>query len=109
VRYHEGIEHVFVRQIMANAELAESYGYQSGGNLQTFAWDLADILARTFGYVGSNGKEIRVSQPDIAAYQLYMRDGILTVYEYYDSVVVNIQRMTEALRNKYEYEYYFNK
>ena len=109
VRYHEGIETVFTRQIMANTELARTYGYQGGVDLQTFAWNLSDLLARTFGYVNSRGKEIRVSQPDIAAYQLYVVNGILTVYEYYDSQIVNIQKITDVLRNKYEYEYYFQK
>ena len=109
VRYHEGIETVLQRQIVANTELAKSYGYQDGGNLESFAWTLADILAKTFGYVGSNRKEIRVSRPDIAAYQLYINNGILTVYEYYDGEIVNIQKMTDALRSKYDYEYYFNK
>ncbi|MEI8270201.1 MAG: hypothetical protein WCG45_02430, partial [bacterium] len=80
VRYHEGIETVLQRQIVADTVLAKSYGYQDGADIQSFAWSLADILAKTFGYVGTNGKEIRVSKPDIAAYQLYMNNGILTVY-----------------------------
>jgi hypothetical protein len=109
VRYHEGIETVFARQIISNQELAKSYGYSEENNLDTFAWSLADTLARTFGYVDSKGKEIRVSQPDIAAYQLYMNNGILTVYEYYDSTIVNIQKMSGFLRIKYYYEYYFKK
>ena len=109
VHYHEGIETVLQRQIVAETNLAKAYGYQDGADLQTFAWDLADLLARTFGYVSTNGKEIRVSVPDIAAYQLYMNNGILTVYEYYDSKIVNIQKMTDVLRNKYYYEYYFKK
>jgi hypothetical protein len=109
VHYREGIETVFQRQIVANTELAESYGYQQGADIQNFAWYLADLLARTFGYVNSSGKEIRVSIPDIAAYQLYMNNGILTVYEYYNSKIVNIQKMTDTLRNKYGYEYYFHK
>ncbi len=94
---------------MANTELARTYGYQDGVDLQTFAWNLSDLLARTFGYVNSRGKEIRVSKPDIAAYQLYVVNGILTVYEYYDSKIVNIQKITDVLRNKYYYEYYFQK
>jgi hypothetical protein len=109
VRYHEGIETVFTRQIIANPELARTYGYQDGANLQTFAWNLSDLLARMFGYVSSSGKEIRVTEPDIAAYQLYIVNGILTVYEYYDSKIVNIQKITDVLRNKYYYEYYFQK
>ncbi|MEI7765412.1 MAG: hypothetical protein WCI93_02380 [bacterium] len=109
VHYHEGIETVFARQIVANTQLAKLYGYQDGADLQSFAWNLADLFARTFGYVNSSGNEIRVSIPDIAAYQLYMNNGILTVYEYYDSKIVNIQKMTDVLRNKYDYEYYFKK
>lgn len=109
VHYHEGIETVFARQIVADINLAKNYGYQDGADLQNFAWTLADLLARTFGYVNSSGKEIRVSRPDIAAYQLYMNNGVLTVYEYYDSKIVNIQKMTDVLRNKYYYEYYFKK
>ena len=70
VRYHEGIETVLQRQIVADTTLAKNYGYQDGADIQSFAWSLADILAKTFGYVGTNGKEIRVSKPDIAAYQL---------------------------------------
>ena len=109
VHYHEGIETVLQRQIVADSALAKSYGYQDGADLSAFAWNLADILAKTFGYVSSNGKEIRISKPDIAAYQLYMVDGILTVYEYYDSKLVNIQRMSDILRSNYSYEYYFKK
>ena len=109
VHYHEGIETVLQRQIVANTELAESYGYQPSASIETFAWDLADLLARTFGYVGTNRKEIRVITPDIAAYQLYMNNGILTIYEYYNGKIVNIQKMTDTLRNKYQYEYYFTK
>ncbi len=109
VHYHEGIETVFQRQIVANTDLAKAYGYQTGADLQTFAWDLADLLAKSFGYVNKSGEEIRVGPPDMAAYQLYLDNGILTVYEYYNSKIVNIQKMTGALRNKYGYEYYFHK
>jgi hypothetical protein len=97
------------RQIVADTLLAKNYGYQDGANLQNFAWTLSDMLAKTFGYVNSSRKEIRVSLPDIAAYQLFTNNGILTIYEYFDGKIVNIQKMTDALRSKYEYEYYFNK
>jgi hypothetical protein len=109
VRYHEGIETVLQRQIVADTTLAKNYGYQESADLQNFAWNLSDLLAKTFGYVNSSRKEIRVSLPDIAAYQLYTNNGILTIYEYFDGKIVNIQKMTDALRSKYEYEYYFNK
>ena len=111
VRYHEGIEHVLVRQLMRdyNRELIEMLGYQDTMNLETFAWDTADFIARTFGYVAPGGKEIRVVTPDIAAYQLVMKDGKLTIYEYFDGKIVDIQDITSTLRNKYEYEYYYTK
>jgi hypothetical protein len=109
VRYHEGIEHVFVRQILANTEIQRVYGYQAGSDLQNFAWNLADLLARTFGYVAENGREIRVSLPDIAAYELRLSGNQLTVYEYFDSKIVNIESTTTMLRGTYEYEYYFVK
>jgi len=109
VHYHEGIETVFQRQIVANPSLAESYGYQEGADLSSFAWTLADILAKSFGYVSPSGEEIRVGPPDMAAYQLYVNNGVLTVYEYYNSKIVNIEKMTDALRSKYGFEYYFKK
>ncbi len=109
VRYHEGIETVFTRQIIANPIYASTYGYQSGTDLQTFAWDLADQFARMFGYVNSSGKEIRVSFPDIAAYQLQLVGNNLTVYEYYDGKIVDIRNITTAFKNASGYEYYFTK
>lgn len=109
VHYHEGIETVFQRQIVGNSTLAKAYGYQDGADIQTFAWNLADLLAKEFGYVSPSGKEIRVSLPDIAAYQLEYKNGVLTVYEYYNLKIVNIESTTTSLRNKYDYEYYFVK
>lgn len=111
VHYHEGIEHVLVRQLMRdyNRELIEKLGYQDSMNLETFAWDIADFLARTFGYVSSSGKEIRVGPPDKAAYRLVMVDGKLTIYEYFDSKIVAIQDITSSLRKSFEYEYYYTK
>jgi hypothetical protein len=109
VRYREGIEHVFVKQMRGNSALVEAFGYQAGDNLETFVWNLADQLARQFGYVSPSGKEIRVGPPDRAAYQLEMVNGVLTVYEYFDYKIVNIQSVTANLRNIYDYEYYFVK
>ena len=109
VRYQEGIETVFIRQIIANKELARRYGYIEGVSSKAYAWELADLFARVFGYIAGNGKEIRVSPPDMAAYQLLFVGNKLMVYEYFNSKIVNIQNMTETLRNNYEYEYYFRK
>jgi hypothetical protein len=109
VRQGEGIETVLARQIIRNTQLATMYGYKAGTNLQSFAWSLADTLARDFGYVNSKGKEVRVSKPDVAAYELQLDGTKLTIYEYYDSKIVNIKSMSSILRNKYYYEYYFSK
>ena len=109
VRYHEGIETVFVRQIIANQIFTKTYGYQEGTNLQTFAWNLADQFARAFGYVSASGREIRVSQPDVAAYQLQLIGNKLTVYEYYDRKIIDIRNMTTVFKNASGYEYYFKK
>jgi hypothetical protein len=109
VRYHEGIETVFTRQIMADNAFAIMYGYQAGTDLQTFAWNLADQLARAFGYVSANGKEIRVSLPDVAAYQLQLVGNKLTVYEYYNNKIVDVRNLTTVFKNASGYEYYFQK
>ncbi|MEI7809975.1 MAG: hypothetical protein WCI41_00235, partial [bacterium] len=109
VHYHEGIETVLQRQIVKNTALAKAYGYTDGDNLSSFAWGLSDTFARMFGYVSTSGKEIRVSVVDRAAYELRLENGKVTVYEYLDSKIVNIQKETQAMRDKYGYEYYFNK
>ncbi|MCM2338933.1 MAG: hypothetical protein NDI62_00545 [Burkholderiales bacterium] len=109
VRYHEGIEHVFVRQIVKNRSLAIKYGYQEGTDLQAFAWYLADEFAKMFGYIDENRKEIRVSLPDIAAYQLVLLGNQLTVYEYYDNTIVDVRNVTTTFKEASDYEYYFKK
>jgi hypothetical protein len=109
VHQAEGIETVLARQIIAKQETASAYGYDQGTNLQAFAWNLADVLARSFGYVNSAGKEIRVSKPDVAAYEIRLEGGKITIYEYYNKKIVNIQKMSSAVRSNYYYEYYYNK
>ena len=109
VRYHEGIETVFIRQIINKPIFTQKYGYQEGMNLQIFAGDLADQFARAFGYVNASGREIRVSLPDIAAYQLVLVGNKLTVYEYYDNKIVDIRNVTTVFKNASGYEYYFKK
>ncbi|MBU0612146.1 hypothetical protein KKB58_01845 [Patescibacteria group bacterium] len=109
VRSQEGIEDVFIRQIIGNTSLAKMYGYRDGQDVTAFASNLADLFARAFGYIGYNGKEIRVSFPDLAAYQLVVVGSKLYVYEYFNEKIVNVQIMTEILRNNYDYEYYFFK
>ncbi|MFA6586121.1 MAG: hypothetical protein WCS86_03095 [Candidatus Paceibacterota bacterium] len=109
VRFQEGIETVFARQIVANTNFAKLYGYEEGTDLQTFAWSLSDQFARVFGYVNSSGKEIRVSYPDVAAYQLQLTGNKLTVYEYYYNKIVDIRNVTTVFKNASGYEYYFKK
>ena len=109
VHYHEGIETVLQRQIAANIPLAKMFGYEDGKDMQSFSWTLADYFAKIFGYVSPSGKEIRVSLPDVAAYELRLEGTKVVIYEYYYSIVVNIQSTTSTLRGTYGYEYYFNK
>ena len=109
VRYHEGIETVFARQIVADTAFAKKYGYQDGANLENFAWNLADQFARVFGYIDQGGKEIRVSVPDVAAYQLQLVGNKLTVYEYYGNKIVDVRNITTVFKSASGYEYYFKK
>ena len=109
VRYQEGIEHVFARQISKNAELAKTYGYKEGMDMHKFSWDLADLFARVFGYINENGKEIRVSLPDVAAYQLRLESNKLAVYEYFSGRIIDVRKTTTFFKNASYYEYYFKK
>lgn len=109
VRYGEGIETVFVRQITEDIEFAKIYGYKETNDIKSFAWNLADQFARAFGYVNANGKEIRVSSPDIAAYQLQLIGNKLTVYEYYNGKIIDVRNLTTVFKNASGYEYYFKK
>ena len=109
VRYHEGIETVFARQIVADKEFAKLYGYVEGTHLQTFAGELAHLFAKMFGYVDGSGREIRVSFPDVAAYQLQLTGNKLTVYEYFAGKIIDIRNVTTDFKNASDYEYYFKK
>ena len=109
VRYHEGVETVFARQIVRKTNLAKKYGYVEGTNLQQFAWDLAHVLAKNFGYVNVDGQEIRVSRPDVSAYELRQIGNTVTVYEYYKNKIIDIRNIYSTFKNKNPYEYYFRK
>ena len=109
VRYHEGVETVFTRQIKNYPGFAALYGYQDGQDLQSFADNLSHTFAQAFGYYAGGGREIRVSIPDIAAYEFGMKDDTLAVYEYYGGYLTGIAVVTDKLKNKYGYEYYFQK
>ncbi len=108
VRYHEGIETVFIRQILRNPIYLKTYNKAGNGSAEV-VWDLAHKFAKMFGYVSADGKEIRVSPPDIAAYRLQLIGNDLTVYEYYDGKIVDIRDITTVFKDKAGYEYYFQK
>ena len=108
VRYHEGIEHVFCKENKEKRTIAKKYGY-GGANLQEFAWELSHFLAKEFGYVDFKGKEIRVSQPDVSAYQLRIEGNRLFVYEYYKNRIIDIRSTNSVFKSKNPYEYYFKK
>ncbi|MFA6325486.1 MAG: hypothetical protein WCX46_04650, partial [Candidatus Paceibacterota bacterium] len=109
VRYHEGVETVFTRQILADLDFAKLYGYQDGMSLQTFTEDLSHLFAKTFGYIDASGKEIRVVPPDRAAYQLQLVNNKLTVYEYFDNKIVDIRNTDTSFKDALDYEYYYKK
>jgi len=96
----------FLQTDSSKSTLAQTYGYTQGSDLQTFAWYLADQFAKMFGYIDQNGKEIRVSFPDVAAYQLLLSGNTLTVY---DIIIINCgrQKYKTAFKNASDYEYYF--
>lgn len=109
VHYMEGVETVFARQITADTDFAKKYGYTDGQDLQAFAWYLADELGRAFGYVDASRKEIRVSAPDVAAYQLQLSGGKLSVYEYYLNKIVDVRSASATFKTASGYEYYFKR
>lgn len=115
VRYHEGVETVFIRQIMRNTTLAKKYGYQDGEDLQKFSWYLAHFLAKSYGYVAKNKKEIRVRYADVAAYELREVGNTTTVYESYDNAgngkfkITGIRKLNSLFKMIFKYEYYFLK
>lgn len=109
VHYKEGIETVFIRQIVGNTTFAKAYGYKDGMNLQSFAYGLAHTFAQLFGYVNGGVHEIRVITPDVAAYQFGVKDGKLVVFEYYNGHHTGTSTFTMNLKNAFGYEYYFNR
>ena len=109
VHYSEGVETVFIRQIIGNTAFAKVYGYKDGMNLQSFAYGLAHTFAQLFGYIHGGAREIRVSSPDVAAYIFGLQDGKLVVFEYYKNYYTGTATFTMDLKNAFGYEYYFNR
>jgi hypothetical protein len=105
----EGIETVFIRQIMGNQGLAKRYGYREGTNLQAFAENLAHTFAQAFGYVSIDGREVRVIVPNKAAYEIGLVNNVLVVYEFFDNRLTGIATTNGVLKTPLQYEYYFNK
>lgn len=108
VRFQEGVEHVFVRQIIGIPSIARAYGYTPDLDLTQFANDLAHKLAQIFGYYDKK-KEIRVLPPDIAAYELKLgSDGLLMVKEYYAGILISSRKINDGFKKppeNYEYNY----
>jgi len=111
VRHHEGIEHVFIRRLIKSVNLQQRYFF-FGTNLLQFAYDVSHSLSKAFGYIDVNGREIRVSQPDVSAYSLNISGNKLYVYEYYKNKIIDIRIIRDDVRifkTKNPYEYYFKK
>ncbi len=110
VHYNEGVETVFARQIRNRNKLSEKLGYSGRGNLESFAQNMAHTLSRYyFGYVDESGKEVRVSVPDVSAYELRIVGNKLAVYEYYRNKIIDIRVQSIQFKSKNPYEYYFQK
>jgi hypothetical protein len=63
-----------------------------------------------FAYVDpSTGREIRVSRPDVSAYEIQQIDNTLFVYEYYEGRIIDIRNNSTVFKTKNPYEYYFKK
>lgn len=75
VRSGEGITHTLARQIDENPTLGESLSGNS-------SFEKAMTLAERFGYLDSEGKEIRVIHRHDAAYLLAMENGRPVIREY---------------------------
>jgi hypothetical protein len=105
----EGIETVFIRQIMGNNGLARRYGYRENMDLQAFAQNLAHTFAQAFGYVSLDGREVRVVVPNKAAYEIGLVNNILVIYEFFENRLTGIATTNGILKTPTAYEYYFNK
>lgn len=114
VRYHEGIEHVIYRQIKVDADLAKNYSEIENDGSESYYWNVAHQMAIDFAYVDrETGREIRVSQPDVSAYELEQVEDKLYVYEsHLDKKVwrvIDVRETTTIFKNKNPFEYYFKK
>ncbi|MBP9715006.1 MAG: thrombospondin type 3 repeat-containing protein [Candidatus Pacebacteria bacterium] len=115
VRYHEGVETVFIRQIMRNTTLQQKYGHKEGADLQAFANYLAHFFGKNYGYVAKNRKEVRVRYADVAAYELREIGGSTIVYESYQNKttgnfeITGIRKLNSIFKLIFKYEYYFLK
>jgi len=115
VRYHEGVETVFIRQIKRNTVLQQKYGHKEGADLQAFANYLAHFFGKNYGYVAKNRKEVRVRYADVAAYELREIGGATIVYESYlnkttgNFEITGIRKLNSIFKLIFKYEYYFLK
>ncbi|MDD4332689.1 MAG: hypothetical protein PHT51_01095, partial [Patescibacteria group bacterium] len=100
----EGVEHSFIRQIMADPE---AFGYKSElGDLTKWAQSEAHRAAIDTGYVDrATGEEIRVSSDNQAAYVLHKEGGNYQVAEQYREQVTGEFKAQEAGKTQsYEYK-----
>ena len=114
VRHHEGVETVFIRQILRNITLQQKYGHKTG-DLQSFANYLAHFFGKNFGYVAKNRREVRVRYEDVAAYELREVGNSTIVYESFLSKtsgkfeITGIRKLNSLFKIIFKYEYYFLK
>ena len=90
VRPGDGVEHLFIRQIEADPDLARSMGWDGSSSLHTFAQGEAHRLAISTGYF-NHGTELRLGYDTIghSSYVITeMPDGSFGVREFIDGKLI---------------------
>ena len=107
----DGVEHVFIRQIEADPDLARSMGWDGNSSLHTFAQGEAHRLAINTGYF-NNGTELRLGYDTIghSSYVITeMPDGSFGVREFIDGKLIETHSAGspfEATPDETEYIYH---
>lgn len=106
----DGVEHLFIRQIEADPDLARSMGWDGNSSLHTFAQGEAHRLAINTGYF-NNGTELRLGYDTIghSSYVITeMPDGTFGVREFIDGKLIETHSAGspfEATPDETEYIY----
>ncbi len=107
VRTGEGVTHPILRQLQADPELAKAFGVEG-----TPTGADAARVAKEFGYIDTNGTEIRVFDGNNAAYELKIdSNGNPVINEYKNGIFMESKSIGSAFEGSgaEPYEYIENK